>query len=80
MYLLLKRSKETGAATEEVVSEAYINDPLNHTGTSQYKLGTKPTMFGRVAGKDIEHLNYIVIPESTIGRRHALIEYKDFGE
>ncbi|MFB3090909.1 MAG: FHA domain-containing protein, partial [Gammaproteobacteria bacterium] len=32
----------------------------------------------RVAGKDTEHLNYFVIPETTIGRRHALIEYKDF--
>ena len=79
LYLLLKRSKESAAAAEEVVSDAFINDPQNFTGISQYRLGTKPTMFGRVAGKDADHLNYIVIPESTIGRRHALIEYKDYG-
>ncbi|MCZ6802566.1 MAG: FHA domain-containing protein, partial [Proteobacteria bacterium] len=36
------------------------------------------TMLGRVAGKDTEYLNYFVIPETTIGRRHSLIEYKDF--
>jgi pSer/pThr/pTyr-binding forkhead associated (FHA) protein len=36
-------------------------------------------MLGRVEGQDHEHLNYIVIPQSTVGRRHALIEYKDFG-
>jgi FOG: FHA domain len=35
-------------------------------------------MLGRVAGTDSESLNYIVIPQTTIGRRHALIEYKDF--
>jgi predicted component of type VI protein secretion system len=35
-------------------------------------------MLGRVAGTDTEHLNYVVIPQTTIGRRHALIEYKDF--
>ena len=35
-------------------------------------------MLCRVAGKDTEHLDYIVIPDSTIGRRHALIEYKDY--
>ncbi|MEM7027681.1 MAG: FHA domain-containing protein, partial [Pseudomonadota bacterium] len=29
-------------------------------------------------GQDNEHLNYIVVNESTIGRRHALIEYKDY--
>ena len=79
LYLLLKRSKESAIAAQEVVSDAFINDPQNITGITQYKLGTKPTMFGRVAGKDADHLNYIVIPESTIGRRHALIEYKDYG-
>ena len=41
-------------------------------------MGNRPTMLGRVAGKDTEHLDYIVIPQTTIGRRHALIEYKDF--
>jgi pSer/pThr/pTyr-binding forkhead associated (FHA) protein len=35
-------------------------------------------MLGRVAGKDTDHLDYLVIPESTIGRRHSLIEYKDY--
>ena len=79
VYLLLKRSREMSSAANEVVSEAFVNDINNYTGTSQYQLGQKPTMFGRVAGKDTEHLNYLVIPESTIGRRHALIEYKDYG-
>ena len=79
VYLLLKRSRDANRALNEVVSEAFINDIHNITGVGQYRLGQKPTMFGRVAGKDKDHLNYLVVPESTIGRRHALIEYKDFG-
>ena len=79
VYILLRRGREISAATAEVETEAFINDINNHTASKQYQLGSKPTMFGRVAGKDTAHLNYLVIPESTIGRRHALIEYKDYG-
>jgi Mg-chelatase subunit ChlD len=79
VYILLRRGRELSAATSEVETEAFINDINNYTASSQYQLGTKSTMFGRVAGKDTAHLNYLVIPESTIGRRHALIEYKDYG-
>lgn len=78
LVLLLRRGRELRAGEETPVSEAYLNDIHGHTSQASYKLGSKPTMLGRVAGKDTEHLNYIVIPETTIGRRHALIEYKDF--
>jgi len=79
VYLMLRRGREMATVNEEEITTAFINDVNNHTGTSQYQLGQKPTMFGRVAGKDTEHLNFLVIPESTIGRRHALIEYKGYG-
>ncbi len=79
VYLMLRRGRDMSAASNEAVTDAFINDTNNYTGCSQYKLGQKPTMFGRVAGKDTEHLNFLVIPESTIGRRHALIEHKDYG-
>lgn len=78
LILLLRRGRGLRSPGEEYVSEAYINDIHGYTSTASYKLGRKPTMLGRVAGMDNEHLDYIVIPESTIGRRHSLIEYKDF--
>jgi len=78
LILLLRRGRGLRQPGEEYVSEAYINDIHGYTATASYKLGRKPTMLGRVAGMDNEHLDYIVIPESTIGRRHSLIEYKDF--
>ncbi|MBM2829365.1 MAG: hypothetical protein HW411_155 [Gammaproteobacteria bacterium] len=78
MVMMLIRGSRKKAGDEEYAQEAYLNDTNGYTKQAAYKLGNIPTMLGRVAGKDTEHLNYIVIPETTIGRRHALIEYKDF--
>ncbi len=78
LILLLKRNRELKSGEEQFAQEAYINDLQGKTEKQTHKLGTKPTMFGRVAGKDTDHLDYIVVSESTIGRRHALIEYKDY--
>jgi len=78
IIVLIRRSRDLQEDGKEEVTEAYLNDIHGYTPQAVYKLGSKPTMLGRVAGKDTTHLDYIVIPESTIGRRHALIEYKDF--
>jgi len=78
LILLLRRNRELKAGADEFVQEAYINDLQGKTDKQTHKLGTRPTMFGRVAGKDTDHLDYIVVNESTIGRRHALIEFKDY--
>lgn len=78
LILLLRRNRDLKAGANESVQEAYINDLQGKTDKQTHKLGTKPVMFGRVAGKDTDHLDYIVVNESTIGRRHALIEYKDY--
>lgn len=76
--LILLMRKRGEPEREAPAQEAFINDINGFTDHATYKLGSKPTMLGRVAGKDTSHLNYIVIPQTTIGRRHALIEYKDF--
>lgn len=78
MVLMLIRGSRKKSAEEEYAQEAFLNDIHSYTNQPSYKLGNKPTMLGRVAGHDTDHLNYIVIPETTIGRRHCLIEYKDF--
>jgi Mg-chelatase subunit ChlD len=78
MVVMLLRGSRRKGADDEYAQEAYLNDINGYTSQTSYKLGSKPTMLGRVAGTDTEHLNYIVIPQTTIGRRHALIEYKDF--
>jgi pSer/pThr/pTyr-binding forkhead associated (FHA) protein/Mg-chelatase subunit ChlD len=78
LILLLRRNKELKTGVDEFVQDAFINDLQGKTDKQTHKLGTRPTIFGRVAGKDVDHLDYIVVNESTIGRRHALIEFKDY--
>jgi pSer/pThr/pTyr-binding forkhead associated (FHA) protein len=76
---LIRRSRDAAGPGEQYVAEAYLKDLGGATSEQMHRLGSKPTLLGRVAGKDTELLDYVVIPHSTIGRRHALIEYKDFG-
>jgi len=78
LVILVRRSRATGHEVVEADTEAFLNDIHGYTKQASYKMGTRATMIGRVAGKDTDQLDYIVIPESTIGRRHCLIEYKDF--
>ncbi|GJM04190.1 MAG: hypothetical protein DHS20C09_01810 [marine bacterium B5-7] len=78
LIILLRRNRDLKTSAAETVQEGYINDLQGKTDKQTHKLGSKPVMFGRVAGKDTEHLDYIVVNETTIGRRHALIEYKDY--
>ena len=78
MVLMLLRGNKSKSRDEETAQKAYLNDIHGITKQASFALGNKPTMLGRVAGKDTEYLNYFVIPETTIGRRHSLIEYKDF--
>tara|TARA_R110002096_G_scaffold61399_1_gene152571 strand:+ start:28019 stop:29794 length:1776 start_codon:yes stop_codon:yes gene_type:complete len=78
LIILLRRNRDLKISAVETVQEGYINDLQGKTDKQTHKLGSKPVMFGRVAGKDTEHLDYIVVNETTIGRRHALIEYKDY--
>jgi len=79
IVILLKRSRDSRQEQRRYVAEAFLRDVSGSTTQGMYKLGIKPVMLGRVGGKDTEFLDYIVIPSATIGRRHALIEFKDFG-
>ena len=78
LWVLLRGRRSGGPTAVLAVTEAYLQDIHGFTSQASYKLSGKPTMLGRVAGKENDQLDYIVIPESTIGRRHSLIDYKDF--
>ena len=78
LSLILKRKGLSRVSRDEFFQEAYINDLQGKTDKQAHMLDERPKMIGRVAGKDIEHMDYIVVNESTISRRHALIEYKDY--
>jgi pSer/pThr/pTyr-binding forkhead associated (FHA) protein len=57
--------------------KAFLNDIGGASAHTSYELGAKPIIVGRLRGADAEAADYVVIDESTVGRRHALLEYKD---
>ena len=78
LSLISKRKGLSRVPRDEFFQKAYINDLQGKTDKQAHMLDERPKMIGRVTGKDIEHMDYIVVNESTISRRHALIEYKDY--
>lgn len=63
--------------TQDSESEAILIDTGNTTGRSKYALTAKPTMIGRIAANDVKRYDSVVIPDVTVGRRHAVIECHD---
>jgi len=91
VFVLIKRRQKAPveAAPSRVVSsgavstpprvpEAFIKDINGITDEPAMQITAKPMMIGRMAGTDQEHVDYFVVEKPTIGRRHALIRYRDF--
>ena len=78
LFLIIQRRGFSKDVKDEPFQEAYLNDPEGKTEKQAHILDERPKMIGRVAAKDTEYMDYIVVDESTISRRHALIEYKDY--
>ena len=78
LFLVMQRKGFSKVVKDESFQEAYLNDLQGKTEKQAHMLDERPKMIGRVSGKDAEHMDYIVVNESTISRRHALIEYKDY--
>ena len=78
LFLVTQRKGLSKVKLDEPFQEAYLNDLQGKTDKEAHILDERPKMIGRVAAKDAEYMDYIVVNESTISRRHALIEYKDY--
>ena len=81
LFLFLYRRKPISSAafslgrddaTDDLMSEALLRDVSGATDQGIIKIGRKVTKIGRIEG-----INHIVINQSTISRKHAVIEYKD---
>lgn len=64
---------------KEVIPEAFLYDLSGATGREYHRLTKKLTLVGRIAADPEEDVDQLVIERSTIGRQHALIEYKHHG-
>ena len=67
-----------GGGDLPIIPEAFVNDINGLVGQPARQICAKPMAVGRVSGSDPEHMDYFVIDEGTVGRRHAIIQYRDF--
>jgi Mg-chelatase subunit ChlD len=56
---------------------AFLHDISGLAAEPLINLDSQPLMVGRVAGTPDEHLKYLVVNAPTVGRRHAVVKYKD---
>lgn len=77
--LILRRRRRSPdkPELEDHVPKAFLNDLGGITDKPSYELGESLTVVGRIPGSDADGINYVVIPEPTVGRRHAFIEFKN---
>ncbi len=77
LAVVVQRRRRAPAPIPTAVPKAFLNDISAASGEKSYELGDRPTIIGRLPGPDTDATRYIVIDEGTVGRRHALVEYKD---
>lgn len=75
------RAAASVAAVNEppAVPEAFLKDLSGAAEEPAVQLTEKPLIVGRVAGSDPAHLDYFVVNKATVGRRHAMIKFRDYG-
>ena len=77
LIFVVMRRKPATALADALMPKAFLNDIAGSTTKQSYEVGAKPIVVGRIKGPDSEAVDYVVIEQSTISRRHALIEYKE---
>ncbi len=66
-------------ARKASIPEAFLKDLQGVADEPAVQIGAKPLMIGRVVGSNPGHVDYFVINKGTVGRQHAIIQYRDFG-
>ncbi len=85
VWMLRRRRAEhhvpmaTARVVVDSVPEAYLKDFHAYGDTPIRRLGETPMMIGRISGSDDAHMEYYQVNRATVGRRHALLKYKDHG-
>ncbi|MGD9602448.1 MAG: FHA domain-containing protein [Gammaproteobacteria bacterium] len=66
------------ASARPKIAEAFLIDVHGITSDSARRITSERQLIvGRTAGSDTEHLDYFVVNKATIGRRHAIVKFKD---
>ena len=57
--------------------EAFLLDLHGITDTPTLRITSRQLVVGRSLGTDTEHVDYFIVNKATVGRRHAIIKWKD---
>ena len=57
--------------------EAFLLDLHGITDTPTLRITGRQLVVGRSLGTDTEHVDYFIVNKATVGRRHAIIKWKD---
>jgi Mg-chelatase subunit ChlD len=82
LVIVLLRGRSSGTAGEGLAAggkmpDVQLIDMGGITDQESYPLTTAITQIGRIKGKESEGVTYIIIPEKSISRHHAVIEYRN---
>ncbi|MGH8644193.1 MAG: VWA domain-containing protein [Gammaproteobacteria bacterium] len=75
-YASSERATAMGPMSVERIPTAYLYDINGITDFERYELSGRVTQVGRIPPDQRETVEHIVIPLPTVGRRHAVLEYK----
>jgi predicted component of type VI protein secretion system len=57
--------------------EAFLLDLHGISDTPTLRITSRQLVVGRSYGTDTEHVDYFIVNKATVGRRHAIIKWKD---
>ncbi len=80
IFLYRRRVSVTPRARSERLEyfpECYLVDLDGVTPSTRHELKNKPNIISRLKSPPDDGMNYIYIPRPNIGRRHAMIEYRN---
>ncbi|MGH8657832.1 MAG: VWA domain-containing protein [Gammaproteobacteria bacterium] len=75
-YTSSEKDTAIGLMSVERIPTAYFYDINGITDFERYELRGRVTQVGRIPPDQRETVEHIVIPLPTVGRRHAVLEYK----
>ncbi|MGH6636683.1 MAG: VWA domain-containing protein [Gammaproteobacteria bacterium] len=75
-YASSKKDTAIGPLSVERIPTTYLYDINGITDFERYELRGRVTQVGRIPPDQRETVEHIVIPLPTVGRRHAVLEYK----
>ncbi|MGH8656450.1 MAG: VWA domain-containing protein [Gammaproteobacteria bacterium] len=75
-YARSETSTTIGPLSVERIPTSYLYDINGITDYERFKLSGRVTQVGRIPPEQRETVEHIVIPLPTVGRRHAVLEYK----